>query len=76
MRSDMSLAEAIDAISQGRRHFYEAAKRDIGIEVGPSPEAYEWQLRRTTQSGLDDADDPYWYRSQGRAEEDNSNIAK
>jgi hypothetical protein len=56
--------------ARGRRHFYEAAKRDIGIEVGASPEAYEWQLRRTTQSGLEDADGPYWYRSQSRDGED------
>lgn len=60
---DLPLAAAIDAISQARRNFYGAAKRDIGIDIGASPEAYEWQLSKTTDLGLDDVGDPTWYRS-------------
>jgi hypothetical protein len=41
-----------------RRHFYEVAKRDIGIEVGASPEAYEWQLSKMARIGSDGSDDP------------------
>lgn len=65
--SGMSLAEVIGAISQARRNFYEVAKRDIGIDVGASPEAYEWQLSKIAGTGIDDAGDPYWYRSQNPA---------
>jgi hypothetical protein len=59
---DVPLAAAIEAISQARRNFYEAAKGDIGIDVGASADAYEWQLSKTTDLGLDDGD-PTWYRS-------------
>jgi hypothetical protein len=55
---DMSLAEAIGAVSGARRSFYEAAKRDIGVAVGGSPEAYEWQLSKLTGVGRDENDDP------------------
>jgi hypothetical protein len=65
--SEMSLAEVIGAISQARRNFYEVAKRDIGIDVGVSPEAYEWQLSKIAGTGIDDAGDPYRYRSQNPA---------
>jgi hypothetical protein len=56
--SDMSLAEAIGAVSGARRNFYEVAKRDIGVAVGASPEAYEWQLSKLTGIGSDESDDP------------------
>lgn len=56
--SDMSLAEAIDATSKARRNFYETAKRDIGIDVGASPEAYEWQLSKVAGAGIDGSGDP------------------
>jgi hypothetical protein len=59
---DMPLAAVIEAISQARRNFYAAAKGDIGIDVGASADAYEWQLSKTTDLGLDDGD-PTWYRS-------------
>jgi hypothetical protein len=54
---------AVDAISQARRNFYETAKGDIDIDIGASSEAYEWQLSKTTDLGLDDVGDPAWYRS-------------
>ena len=44
--SDMSWDEAIGAVSQTRRAYYEAAKTDLGIRIGSAPEAYEWQLAK------------------------------
>jgi hypothetical protein len=44
-------AQAITAASKARRGFYEAAKADIGIAIGGSPENYEWQLVRMMPSG-------------------------
>jgi hypothetical protein len=56
--SDMSVAEAIGAVSGARRNFCEVAKRDIGVAIGGSPEAYEWQLSELTVIGSDEKDDP------------------
>ena len=42
----MAWPQAIAAASTARRHFYEAAKADIGIAIGASPETYEWQLTK------------------------------
>jgi hypothetical protein len=58
--SDMSLSEAIAAISQARRTFYEAAKSDIGIDIGGAPEAYEWQLSKAG-SAIDATGDLNWF---------------
>ena len=52
--SDMTLAEAIGATSHARRKFYEVAKRDIGIEIDGSPEAYEWQHTKMANIGNDE----------------------
>lgn len=41
--SDMTVTEAVAAISRARGVFYEAAKRDIGVDVGGSSDAYQWQ---------------------------------
>jgi len=49
-------AHAIAAASKARRRFYEAAKTDIGIAIGESPEVYEWQLAKLVP--LDDAAAP------------------
>lgn len=43
---DAPWAEAVAEVSQARRLFYEAAKRDIGIPVGQDPSSYEWQLAK------------------------------
>jgi hypothetical protein len=51
--SDMTRSEAIEATSHARRNFYEVAKRDIGIAVGASPEAYEWQITKFDSIGID-----------------------
>jgi hypothetical protein len=63
--SEVSLKEAIKAISQARRHFYEVAKRDIGIEIGDSSQAYEWQLGKR----IENAGGLNWYKSQRQAED-------
>jgi len=47
--SDMSWAGAIEATSQARGAYYQAAKADLGISVGSGPEAYEWQLAKMTK---------------------------
>ncbi len=44
--SDMSWAAAVTATGQARQRFYEAAKRDIGVAVGRTTEAYEWQMAK------------------------------
>lgn len=44
--SDTSWDEAIEATSQARSAYYQAAKADLGITVGSEPEAYEWQLAK------------------------------
>jgi hypothetical protein len=44
--AETTWAQAIAAASKARRRFYESAKADIGIAIGESPEAYEWQLSR------------------------------
>lgn len=44
--AELSWADAIEAASQARRGFYEAAKQDLGITVGDAPETYEWQLSK------------------------------
>jgi hypothetical protein len=54
-RSDMTLAEAIDATSYARRVFYLTAKRDIGIAVGETPEVYEWQHSKMMSLGTDES---------------------
>lgn len=63
--AERSLMGAINSISQSRRHFYEVAKCDIGIEIGDSSEAYEWQLGKLVEKagGLN------WYKSQRQAED-------
>lgn len=63
--TEVPLMEAIKAIGQSRRHFYETAKRDIGIEIGGSSEAYEWQLSKLAENagGLN------WHKSQSQAED-------
>ena len=48
--SDASWDEAIEATSQARRVYYQAAKADLGISVGSEPEAYEWQLAKMTKA--------------------------
>lgn len=60
--SSSSFTEAIRAISDARRNFYVVAKKDIGIEVGGSPEAYEWQLSKLPDTDMGDTDNPRWYR--------------
>jgi hypothetical protein len=57
--TEVSLREAVKEISQARRHFYEAAKRDIGVEIGDAPETYEWQLSKM----IENADGLNWYKS-------------
>ena len=57
--TEVSLKEAVKAIGQARRHFYEAAKRDIGVEIGDAPETYEWQLSKM----IENADGLNWYKS-------------
>lgn len=42
--SDMSWIEAVEATSGARRRFYEAARGDIGVAIGRSTEAFEWQM--------------------------------
>jgi hypothetical protein len=46
VEAGMTWAQAIAAASKARRGFYEAAKSDIGIAIGESPETYEWQLTK------------------------------
>ena len=46
---DMSWDEALQAVSQARRGYYEAAKADLGISIGGAPEAYEWQLAKIAE---------------------------
>jgi hypothetical protein len=64
-----SLSQVVRAISDARRNFYEVAKRDIGIEIGESPEAYEWQLSKVSHSDIGDTDNPRWYRGHHLPEE-------
>jgi hypothetical protein len=52
MAFEMTWAQAIAAASKARRGFYEAAKADVGIAIGKSPETYEWQLAKLVS--LDD----------------------
>lgn len=47
----MTWPEAIAAVSTARRRFYEAAKADIGITIGASPETYEWQMTKVVPVG-------------------------
>jgi hypothetical protein len=47
---DGSWDEAIEATSQARRAYYQAAKVDLGISVGSEPDAYEWQLAKMTKA--------------------------
>ena len=44
--SDEAWAEAVQAVSHGRREFYQAAKKDLGIAIGEDPASYEWQLAK------------------------------
>ena len=44
--TDVSWPEAVTTTGVGRRRFYEAAKRDIGVAVGHTTEAYEWQMSK------------------------------
>jgi hypothetical protein len=53
--SDMSWGDAIEAVSQTRRAYYEAAKADLGISIGSAPEAYEWQLAKMAKEGAETA---------------------
>ena len=46
---DLSWDEALQAVSQARRGYYEAAKADLGISIGSAPEAYEWQLAKIAE---------------------------
>lgn len=69
---DLSWAQAVEAASQARRGFYEAAKRDIGIAVGDAPESYEWQLSKLvggtsdgTSRNTPQAQDPGMLRDAG-----------
>jgi hypothetical protein len=55
MPTDMTWAQAIAAVSKARRGFYEAAKADVGIAVGKSPETYEWQLTKLVPLDRDSA---------------------
>jgi hypothetical protein len=45
--SDMTWQEAVDATGRARQRFYEAAKGDIGIAIGRTTDAYEWQMGRS-----------------------------
>jgi hypothetical protein len=63
--TEVPLMEAVKAIGQSRRHFYEVAKRDIDIEVGSSSAAYEWQLSKLAKN----ADGLNWYKNQRQAED-------
>ena len=47
----------MDTTSRARRHFYAVVKRDIGIELGDSPEADEWQISTMGCIGSDGSDD-------------------
>lgn len=42
--SDLSWREAIEGAGLARRRFYEAAKADLGVDIGESAEVYEWQM--------------------------------
>jgi hypothetical protein len=44
--TDMSWRDAVDGTSLARRRFYEAARRDLGVALSRSPEAYEWQFSK------------------------------
>ncbi|WP_027344893.1 hypothetical protein [Hamadaea tsunoensis] len=35
---------AIEAVSRGRRAFYEAARADLGMPASRTPEVFEWQI--------------------------------
>ena len=48
--SDASWDEAVEATSQARRVYYQAAKADLGISAGSEPEDYEWQLAKMTKA--------------------------
>lgn len=43
---ELTWSEAVSATSRARREFHEAARQDIGVPIGNSPEVYEWQLGR------------------------------
>ena len=43
---DMTWAQAIDAASVARGKFYQVARLDIGVSIGDSAEAYEWQISK------------------------------
>jgi hypothetical protein len=53
--SDMPGDEAIGAVSRARRAYYEAAKADLGISIGSTPEAYEWQLAKMAKASTESA---------------------
>ncbi|MEV4534097.1 hypothetical protein AB0J82_09720 [Asanoa sp. NPDC049518] len=42
-------ADAVEASSQARRQFYEAARRDIGSVPIASPERFEWQFAKVVR---------------------------
>jgi len=63
--TEVPLMEAIKAIGQSRRRFYEVAKHDIGVEIGSSSEAYEWQLSKMAEN----AGGINWYKNQRQAED-------
>jgi hypothetical protein len=44
--SDMTWAEAITKTGKARHQFYVAAKADLGVAIGGSSDAYEWQMAK------------------------------
>ncbi|MEU4445661.1 hypothetical protein AB0K14_30305 [Actinosynnema sp. NPDC050801] len=51
---EMTCSEAIQAVSAARRQFYEAAKQDLGINIGSDSESYEWQLAKLASLQISD----------------------
>jgi hypothetical protein len=56
--SDASWDEAIEATSQARRAYYQAAKADLGVSPGSEPEVYEWQLAKMAKAAAKARDLP------------------
>ena len=48
--SDMTWDEAIEATGKARGAYYRTAKTDLCIEVGGTPDTYEWQMAKFTRA--------------------------
>jgi hypothetical protein len=43
---------AVDAAAVGRRHFYQAARADLGLPPSRRPETFEWQFNKWAPQSL------------------------